>query len=115
MENYNGQNNWDEDTSERYLYYGSYFVPAREQQMHIMVGMLKGLPQLCAILELCCGEGLLVGLILGEIRGASVIGLNGSQVMLEKAHEKLRKFSGRYELGKFDLADHSWRKLKRPV
>src|SRR4030067_776179 len=115
MENNKGQNNWDEDTSKRYLNYGRYFVPAREQQMRIMVDLLKGLPQPFAILKLCCGEGLLVELILGDIRGATVIGLDGSQVMLEKAHIRLRRFTGRYQLVKFDLADQSWRKLEQPV
>lgn len=37
-------NHWHEETSKRYLDYGCYFVPAGEQQMHIMVDLLRGLP-----------------------------------------------------------------------
>lgn len=33
-------NHWDEETSRRYLDYGRYFVPAREQQMHIVADLL---------------------------------------------------------------------------
>jgi len=37
-------NHWDEETSKRYIDYGRYFVPAREQRMRIMVDLLKRLP-----------------------------------------------------------------------
>ncbi len=41
--------------------------------------------------------------------------MDGSQVMLENASEKLKGYAGRYTLSKFDLADQSWRKLQQPV
>lgn len=72
-------NQWDEELSRRYLDYGRYFVPAREQQMHIMVDLLRGLPKPCTILELCCGEGLLVEMLLQELPGSNYLGLDGSQ------------------------------------
>jgi tRNA (cmo5U34)-methyltransferase len=111
----NIQNHWDEETSKRYLDYGKYFVPDREQQMHIMLELLRGLPQPSIILELCCGEGLLGELILRELQGVAYIGLDGSQVMLEKANERLASFADRYRLSQFELADQSWRNLEHPV
>jgi predicted TPR repeat methyltransferase len=76
----NSPNHWDEETSSRYLDYGRYFVPAREQQMRIMVDLLRGVPRPNLIFELCCGEGLLA-----ELPGSSYCGLDGSAVMLEQA------------------------------
>lgn len=106
---------WDEEISQRFLDYGKYFVPQREEQMGIVVKLLDGLPQPCSILELCCGEGLLAELILKELPWATVLGMDGSQVMLEKARNRLKKYEGRYQLNKFDLADQSWRKPDQPL
>ena len=115
MNNDNPQNQWDEETSTRYLDYGRYFVPAREQQMRIMVDLLKGLPQASLILELCCGEGLLAELLLDEIIDSSYWGMDGSAVMLKKAGERLARFGDRVRLTSFDMADRSWRRLEHPV
>jgi tRNA (cmo5U34)-methyltransferase len=111
----NQNNHWDEELSRRYLDYGKYFVPAREQQMRIMVDLLNELPQPCAILELCCGEGLLAQLILQELQGVTYLGMDGSKVMLDKVSEKLAIYAGRYQLSEFELAERSWRKLEHPV
>ena len=115
MNNDNPQNQWDEETSKRYLDYGRYFVPAREQQMCIMVDLLKGLPQPSLVLELCCGEGLLAEILLDEIISSSYWGMDGSAVMLEKAGERLARFSDRVKLTSFDMADRSWLRLEHPV
>ena len=115
MTNDNPQSQWDEELSKRYLDYGRYFVPAREQQMCIMVDLLRGLPEPSLVLELCCGEGLLAELLLEELPGLTYLGLDGSELMLEKAKQRLSRFEGRVRLKSFDLADHSWRRLERPV
>jgi tRNA (cmo5U34)-methyltransferase len=111
----NSHCHWDEETSKQYLDYGRYFVPAREQQLHIMVNLLKGLPQASLILELCCGEGLLAEMILDTFSGSSYWGLDGSAMMLEKAGQRLSRFGDRVKLSSFDLAVRSWRRLERPV
>jgi len=115
MTNDNPQNQWDEETSKRFIDYWRYFVPAREQQMHIMVDLLKGFPQSSVILELCCGEGLLAEMLLDELPGSSYWGLDGSAVMLERAAHRLIRFGERVKLNSFDLVDRSWRKLEEPV
>jgi tRNA (cmo5U34)-methyltransferase len=115
MKNNIPQNQWDEETSKTYLDYGRYFVPEREGQMRIMGNLLRGVPQPCLILELCCGEGLLAELLLDELPGSTYRGLDGSALMLERAEHRLARFGDRVRLDSFDLADQSWRKLEQPV
>jgi tRNA (cmo5U34)-methyltransferase len=105
----NSYDHWDEETSKRYLDYGRYFVPAREQQMHIMVDLLNAQPPQSQILELCCGEGLLAELMMDELPGVRYFGMDGSTVMLEQAQRRLTRFGERVKLEPFDLADQSWR------
>jgi tRNA (cmo5U34)-methyltransferase len=111
----NPLNQWDEETSRRYLDYGRYFVPAREQQMRTMVDLLRVLPAQSQILELCCGEGLLAEMLLDELPGLTYLGLDGSPVMLERAQRRVSRFGERVRLERFDLADRSWRQLDTPV
>jgi tRNA (cmo5U34)-methyltransferase len=108
-------NLWDENLSARYLEYGRYFVPDREQQMHMMVDLLKDFAFPLKVLELCCGEGLLAEMLLEELVGASYIGMDGSELMLERAKQRLLRFAGRFQLISFALADYSWRKADEPV
>ncbi len=108
-------NLWDEETSQRYLDYGRYFVPERERQMRISVDLLRNMSEPCSVLELCCGEGLLAELLLDEIPGSSYRGMDGSGLMLERAGQRLSRFGDRVRLSNFNLADHAWRKLDGPV
>jgi len=109
------QDHWDEQMSQRFIDYGRYFIPQRERQMRIIVELLKDMPQPYTLLELCCGEGLLAEMILKEYHQVILLGLDGSQVMLARAQERLAGFAGRYKVNKFELADRSWRRLPQPV
>jgi cyclopropane fatty-acyl-phospholipid synthase-like methyltransferase len=111
MTSENPHSQWDEELSRRYLDYGRYFVPARELQMHIMVDLVSGLPPPNLVLELCCGEGLLAEMLLEEIPGSTYLGMDGSELMLEKSLQRLSRFGGRVQLKSFDLEEQSWRKL----
>ncbi len=108
-------NQWDEETSKRYLDYGRYFIPAREQQIRIMVDLLRELPSHSLVLELCCGEGLLAELLLDEFPCLKYFGMDGSPAMLEQAQRRLVHFGKRVKLERFDLADQSWRAPKMAV
>jgi tRNA (cmo5U34)-methyltransferase len=115
MNSENPHSQWDEELSRRYLDYGHYFVPARELQMHIMVDLVSGLPPPNLVLELCCGEGLLAEMLLEEIPGSTYLGMDGSELMLEKSLQRLSRFGGRVQLKSFDLEERSWRKLECAV
>ncbi len=115
MSNANNQNLWDEETSQRFLDYGRYFVPERERQMGIMVDLLKNIPIPFTILELCCGEGLLAEMVLDGIPGTTYLGMDGSGLMLDRAGQRLSRFVERVRLSDFSLADQAWRKLDHLV
>ena len=91
------------------------YIRVTPRKMRIIVDLLRGLPQPCTILELCCGEGILAEMLLNALPGSIYIGMDGSQVMLDKTNQRLEGFTRRYRLGKFDLADQSWRRLDSPV
>jgi tRNA (cmo5U34)-methyltransferase len=100
---------WEEDTSQNYLDYGKYLVPARQQQMVMMLELLKSAPQPAQVLELCCGEGLLAEQILESLPDSRYWGLDGSRLMLECATQRLSRFGARVRLDYFELAGQSWR------
>lgn len=54
-------------------------------------------------------------MLLQELPGLSVVGMDGSQLMLERANERLSRFGNRFRLSSFNLADRAWRKLQQPA
>lgn len=104
----NLEHHWNEDTSQQFLDYGRYFIPEREQQMRIIKDLLQRLPQPVSIVDLCCGDGTLAEVILEGCPGSTYLGLDGSNLILEKAREKLSHFTGRVTLQSFELAERSW-------
>jgi tRNA (cmo5U34)-methyltransferase len=100
---------WDEETTRQYLDYGRYFIPEREHQWRLLTGLLAGLGPGAAVLELCCGEGLLAEQLLEAYPGARIRALDGSPEMLRRAGERLARFGGRAQLAQFDLAANDWR------
>jgi tRNA (cmo5U34)-methyltransferase len=102
-------NRWTEDSSRRFLDYGRYFVPEREHQMEIIRALIPAGQSPFQIVELCCGEGLLAEALLEAYPAASLLGLDGSREMLDRAGQRLARFGGRFQGRQFDLADRSWR------
>ncbi len=109
------QNRWNEDVSAQFIDYGRYFVPERERQMHVLAALLADLPPSAAILELCCGEGLLAEVLLEAFPTCMVRAFDGSPAMLERAQQRLARFAPRCECRLFELASPSWRKLEASV
>jgi tRNA (cmo5U34)-methyltransferase len=102
-------NGWDEETSLHFIDYGRYFVPERERQNQMMVGLIPPVDRPSVIVELCCGEGLLAEALLERYPAVTVYGLDGSQEMLKHARQRLERFGERFQGVVFDLADSSWR------
>jgi tRNA (cmo5U34)-methyltransferase len=113
-ENPTNQTGWSEETSRTFIDYGRYFVPERERQMRSMAALLFYLDSPCAVLELCCGEGLLVEALLDSYPKIIVHGLDGSIEMLERARVRLARFGDRFQCRTFDLASADWRTPELP-
>ena len=108
------ENRWDEALSEEFIDYGRYFVPDREGQIEIIVDLLPKLEAPLRIIELCCGEGLLAEAILDRYPESTLLGFDGSQAMLNRAGERLKRFGNRFRASLFNLADLGWRTLDGP-
>jgi tRNA (cmo5U34)-methyltransferase len=108
-------NRWTEDTSRRFLDFGRYFVPERERQMHIITRLVPGRDQPFHIIELCCGGGLLAETLLEAYPSAHLLGLDGSQEMLNSASQRLARIGNRFQSQTFDLAAKDWRRATSPA
>lgn len=100
---------WSEENSRQFLNYGRYFVPERELQMLLIIGLLSELEGPAHLLNLCCGEGLLDELILDRFPEFTLLGLDGSDEMLQQAGKRLKRFHNRFRTEKFNLAGKGWR------
>jgi len=107
--------NWSEAASQTFIDFGRYFVPEREQQVEAFVDLIPAHDQPFAILELCCGEGLLASALLKRFPTCTVYGFDGSPAMLDHARRQLAQYGDRFRTQLFDLADSSWRMPKWPV
>jgi len=105
-ENSADQAGWDEQTSRIFIDYGRYFVPERDRQIQTIVALLSYIEGSGAVLELCCGEGLLAGALLDGLPAISLYGLDGSAEMLQRARERLARFGDRFQSDEFDLVLH---------
>ena len=109
------QYGWSEETSRAFIDYSRYFVPERDQQMHIIASLLSNHKGPGLIMDLCCGEGLLTELILDTFPELTVIGLDGSIEMLQRAQKRLIRFGDRFHCSNFDLAGLDWRNADRTI
>lgn len=102
---------WTEESSQTFIDYGRYFVPAREAQIETICTLIPQTAQPFHVLELCCGEGLLAAAILERFPQAVVHGYDGSVEMLNAARARTAAFGERFLTRRFDLAAHHWRTL----
>jgi tRNA (cmo5U34)-methyltransferase len=99
---------WDEEVSRTFLDYGRYFVPERETQVQTIAALVPPSDQPASAIELCCGEGLLAEAILAAQPQYTLWGLDGSDVMLQRARRRCARFAGRFQAQPFDLFDRQW-------
>lgn len=102
---------WREDDSSLFIDYGRAFTPERERQQAIMAELVASVAPACLV-ELCCGAGDLLRLLLERLPEARALALDGSPAMLAKTRETCAAQADRLELRKFDLAAHDWRELQ---
>jgi tRNA (cmo5U34)-methyltransferase len=106
----NAEDRWGEDASQVFIDYGRYFVPERETQIGVICDLIPAVSEPFRVLELCCGEGLLAGAILGRYPDSSVYGYDGSAEMLGQARKKLAAYGERFVTRHFDLFEREWRR-----
>ena len=106
---------WEEKDSRTFIDYGRYFIPERETQIDIICSLIPAVPGPQHVLDLCCGEGILVGALLERFPDYQVHGLDGSPAMLESAQAALKSYGTRFQTQLFDLAATDWRTFPWPI
>jgi cyclopropane fatty-acyl-phospholipid synthase-like methyltransferase len=87
---------WDVDPTRR--------NPARTEQIDILISVLADeYQQGKAILDIGIGSGHVEEMLFERIPGAYVVGLDGSEAMVELAHKRLRAYADRYEVVLHDI------------
>jgi SAM-dependent methyltransferase len=84
-------------------------VPRRDEQLKLLVQLLPQPTDAApSILDLGAGFGAITEQILKHYRRATVTCVDGSEAMVVRARERLRKYDDRVKILKADLADPSW-------
>lgn len=104
---------WSEAESRTYRDLSAYAVPRREEQIELMVDRIAATEASGDILEICCGEGLLLAALAPRMPEAGLLGYDGSDSMLEATRSRVP--GDRLTTRKIDLADRSWRVSVRPL
>lgn len=101
---------WKEpDTAREFLQRRSAHVPFRQTQQAVIArvcGLLSSPPT--RILDLGCGDGIVLEHLLDRFPAATGIGVDCSLPMLESAAQRLAPLVSRCELSEADLADPDW-------
>jgi len=102
---------WREDDSTLFIDYGRAFTPERERQQAIIAELVASVAP-SRVVELCCGAGELLHLLLERLPEVHALALDGSSAMLAKTEEICAAHRDRLELQAFDLAARDWRQPK---
>jgi SAM-dependent methyltransferase len=102
----------DRDVAAAFLNERSLLIPDRPRQLEVMLRVLRsaGMP-MRRVLDLGCGDGILLGTILQALPESSGIALDFSPLMLEQAQRRLEAFPGRCVVAEADLLDPAWQRL----
>jgi SAM-dependent methyltransferase len=95
---------WTETDSRDFLDLAEVAVPGRQEQIE----MLLGRDGPFTLVDICAGEGILCERVLREYPRSSVLALDGSPMMREKARARLSPFGERAEVREFDIQSERW-------
>jgi tRNA (cmo5U34)-methyltransferase len=100
---------WTETDSRDFIDLAETAVPAREEQTEMLLQLVPATQDedLRAV-ELACGEGILAERFLERFPHARLTAFDGSSLMLEAAHRRLRRFGERVEVCEFELGSETW-------
>ena len=96
------------DVARRFLDERSLLIPHREEQLAIMLRLLRTGREPRRALDLGCGGGILLATLLAAFPDARGVGVDYSPPMLEAAREKLAEFGARALLREGDLGSPAW-------
>jgi len=103
------QNQWNEADSRLYQQIASVAVPARTEQIATLLTLLPfNQNDSFRVVELGCGEGILLQVVLTCFPNAIVTALDGSEDMRTKTAQRLGHFTSRVEIVSFDLFSSAW-------
>jgi tRNA (cmo5U34)-methyltransferase len=102
---------WREDDSTLFIDYGRAFTPERERQQAIICELVASVTP-GRVVELCCGAGDLLRLLLERLPEVRALALDGSPAMLARTAATCAAHRDRLELQAFDLAARDWRRLE---
>lgn len=103
-------NQWAEDDSKLFLELADIFVPARAEQIELLLHLIPAQPEEAfTIVELASGGGVLAEAILERFPNCRYIALDGSDTMREHMAQRLARFRERLELRAFELSRNDWR------
>jgi tRNA (cmo5U34)-methyltransferase len=81
-------------------------VPRRAEQLAVLICLLPGDAR--RVVELGCGEGHLSAALLDCFPSASVLALDGSEEMRQRAAQRLTVFEDRASVAAFELGQSDW-------
>jgi len=100
---------WREEDSRSFIDYGTVYTPSRQEQMSMVASIVPAQrEERFVAVDLACGAGLMSAALLERFPGCTVIGLDGSQVMLDATRDNLSAYGDRVELRIFDLRRTNW-------
>jgi SAM-dependent methyltransferase len=104
-------NHWSEDNSTDFLELGELFVPARAEQLTILLDLVPAQPsETFTIVELGAGAGHLAQAVLEKFPRCHYIAFDGSETMREQLARRLISFKSRLGIYPFELAEQTWRR-----
>lgn len=100
----------DRNVAAAFLDERSVLIPDRQRQLEVMLRVLRAGPrEPRRVLDLGCGDGLLLATVLEAFPLADGVALDFSPLMLERARERLKHYGPRAVTVEADLATPGWR------
>ena len=99
----------DRDVAAAFLNERSLLIPDRSRQLNVMLRALRFAPRaLHRVLDLGCGDAILLATILETFADAKGVGVDFSPLMLEQARARLARYGERGATVEADLGTSSW-------
>ena len=99
------------DVAAAFLNERSLLIPDRARQLEVLLRVLRFAPTPPRrVLDLGCGDGLLLAAVLEAFPEASGVAVDYSPPMLEQARRRLAALGPRVEVAEADLATPAWRR-----